>query len=207
VHRISVMIYLSLIAGPLLAHAEEPVQYEIEAFLVACPTNAVVTTPNSFDPLTLPANWTVLSSPIVVTLARQEADIQISEKPCQYFVKQSDGSFQLLQMSHEDEPGFTLAVTVTPLNRAGIVNLKVKFKFSSIVKREELPGVSLDVGKPTIVSSKQEFGSELKLGSWVINNLPGFIYPGSDNSGRAMLLFLRAQRVKGVDASGRPITE
>jgi hypothetical protein len=218
-NRIRRMVCLTLVFTPLLVHAGEPIQYEIEAHFVACPTNKTsgplpnldptvpLATTYGLDPSALPASWKVLSSPIIITMAGQTAEIRVSEKPSQYFVKQSNGSFQLRQMDAQDEPGLALTVTVTKGHIDQTVKLESKIVFGSILKREELPGVSLDVGKPTVVTNTRQFTCEIPLGAWAIRSLSGYVSPDPNNSDRAIFVLMRVRRVKSIDASGRPIVE
>jgi hypothetical protein len=203
---------LTLVFGPLLAYAGKPDEIEIDSRFIACPTNDVVVastliktnrmTGINLDPSVLPATWKVLSSPMVTTVLGQPAIVSITEKPSQYFVKQSDGSFQLRQMSADDGAGIKWTVAVTSGSTDESVKLKAKVEFKTILKREELPDVSLDVGKPTIVSAEQRFDSKLKFGAWLISELSGVAYPGYSSADQKMLLMLRIRR---VDASGMPI--
>jgi|ERR1017187_6491306 hypothetical protein len=212
-NRICLMVCLTLLFSPLVVHAEEPVQYQIDARFVACPTNeaAETSTPtfwlSNVDPAALPTNWDVLSTPTIIIMSGQEAVIRVSEKPTQYFVKQSDGSFQLHQMDPQHEPGLGLTVTVTSEDNNGIVTIKAKIEFSSIQKRVEIPGVALDVGPPVVTSHIQQFNSALKLGAWMVSSLSGYVSPDPNNSNRAILVLMRVRRVKAFDASGRPIVE
>ena len=214
-NRICLMVYLALLFAPWLVHAEEPVQYEIQAYFIVCPTNEVATlmtlispnemTATKFDPSTLPAGCKLLSSPIIITTAGQTAEIRVSEKPTQFFVKRRDGSYELQQLPAQNEPGITLTATATTGSSDETVNLKAKLKCCSILKREELPGVSLDVGVPTVATREQQFNLELKLDNWIVSFPDGFDHPGSHTADQAVLFLLRVHRVKAFDASGRPI--
>jgi len=219
-NRICLMAYLTLLFDPLLVHAEEPVQYQIDARFIACPTNDAAGFPTptaidtnetfwvtTLDTAALPTNWNILSTPTIITMSGQEAVIRVSEKPTQYFVKQSDGSFQLRQMDPQHEPGLGLTVTVTSEDSNGFVIFKAKIEFSAIRKRVEIPGVALDVGPPIVSSHTQQFTYALKLGVWMASSLSGYVSPDPNNSDRAILVLMRVRRVKAFDASGRPIMQ
>ena len=211
-NRICLTVCFTLLFAPLSVHAGKKDQIEIDSMFIACPTNDVAAasaltntnkmTGTKLDPAAMPASWKVLSSPIVTTVLGQTAEIQITEKPSQYFVKQSDGCFQLRQMRAQDGAGFTLIATVTNGSTDESVKLKAKVKYSTILKREELPDVSLDVGVPTILTRENQFDIQLKLGAWLVSNLSDFTHPGTNITDRAILMMLRIRR---VDATGLPI--
>src|ERR1041385_8205364 len=193
-NRICLTVCLILLFTPLLAHAEEPVQYEIEAKFIAYPTNdmaagtsaikTLLLNLNKFNLMTvynlnlgaLPANWSVLSAPRVTTVAGKKAQICILKDPPQYFERQSDGSFQLRQMGDKYSLGITLTVTTTAGTTDQIVKLDAQVKYNSIQQREQLPGVSLDVGKPTIRTLERRFDLETVFGNSnsVLGSLSGF---------------------------------
>jgi len=226
VNRVYLMACLALLANPLLVHAKEAIQYEIDAKFVAYPTNdtvaamgAIDTTlvsSNEFSPKNLgpnlgtpPATWSVLSAPRVTTVAGVQAQIRVVEEPPQYFEKQADGSFQLRQMSDKDSLGITLTVTTMPGTIDETVKLEAQVKYRSIMQREQLPGVSLDVGKPTIRILTHKFTMEVAVGDWILSNLSGFVYPGHENGDQEMLLLVRIRRVnergQPIDAAGRVV--
>ena len=149
---------------------------------------------SKFDPAALPASWDILSTPTIITMEGQEAVIRVSEKPTQFFVKQSDGSFQLQQMDAQHEPGLGLTITASEYTN-GIVNLKAKLELRSIQKRLEIPGVALDVGTPIVNSHTQQFNCIVKLGAWVASSLSGYVSHDPNNSDRAVLVLMRVHRV------------
>jgi hypothetical protein len=212
-NRVHLMVCFALVFAPLLVHAEQAVQYEIDTKFVACPSNEISTVfaaPTPLDPSALPASWTVLSAPRVTTVAGATATFAVLKNPPQYFEKQSSGSFRLRQMGHQYEIGVTLKVTTTPGSSNENVKVDYQVTFCSILRREPLPGVSLDVGLPTMDILKSHCSFEMKLDGWSFSGLDG-VYPGYSNADQKMLLMLRVRRVnaKGqpTDASGRPLPE
>ena len=207
--RIYLIFCLILSVGPVVVHADEAVQYEIDAKFIGCPTNEASTVTMPSDPAVLPASWTVLSAPRVTTIAGATAEIRILKEPPQYFEKQSDGSFRLRQMGQQYETGITLKITTTTGSSNENVKVDHQVTFCSILQREPLPGVSLDVGLPTMSISKHQFSFERKLDAWSFEHLEG--YPGYNNNDQKMLLMLRIRRVnprgQPIDASGRLIAE
>lgn len=208
-NRNCLMACLILTFAPRVAHAEDPVQYQIDAKFIACPTNDVAELlpaqsfaitimdkleGSKFDPEALPASWSILSTPTIISKAGQEAVIRVSQKPIQFFTKRSDGSFQLQQLDAEREPGLGLTVTVSEYTN-GIVKLQTKVELRSIRKRLEIPGVTLDVGTPIVNSRTQQFNTMLKLGAWVVSSLPGDVPSDPSNSDRAVLILIRVHRL------------
>jgi hypothetical protein len=211
-NRIQLTVCFTLLLVPLSGLAEEHEQAEVEARFITGPTNGVAAalslidsnkmTGTKLDLSALPASWKVISSPMLITLLGQPAEIYITEQPSQYFVKQSDGCFQLHQMRAEDGEGLTLNITSTRGPTKDSLELKVKVKYRCILKREELPDVSLDVGAPIFHTREYKFDIALDPGTWWVNNLSDFTNPGTNITDQAMLMMLRVRR---VDASGLPI--
>ena len=231
--KVSLAISLFMLLNTNLLHAAKPADIEMESLFISCPTNDLATVctlifgskpdfaalpagtklasclTNILDLAALPAGWKLLSSPTVVTLLGQPAEIRITENPSQYFVKQSDGCFQLRQMRPEDGAGATLTIKTAAGNHEELVKLDTKVEFSSVLKREELPDVSLDVGMPIIVKNKRQFTMETSYGSWILSDLSGSPFPGPHNTDSTVLLLMRIRRVDPtgvpIDAHGNPL--
>ena len=231
--KISLAISLFMLLNTNLLHAAKSADIEIESRFVSCPTNDLAAAcsliygnkldlaalpPGTrllssstliLDLAALPAGWKLLSSPTVITLLGQAAQIRITENPSQYFVKQSDGCFQLRQMRPEDGAGATLTINTAAGSHEELVKLDAKVEFSSILKREELPDVSLDVGMPIIVKNKRQFTMETSFGSWILSDLSGSPFPGPHNTDTTVLLLMRIRRVDStgvpIDAHGNPL--
>ena len=231
--KISLAILLFMVMNTNLLRAAKRTDVEIVSHFISCPTNDLATACtfiygskfdlaampegskllNSptlmLDLATLPTGWKLLSSPTVVTSLGQPAEIRITENPSQYFVKQSDGCFQLRQMRPEDGAGATLTINTAAGSREESVKLDAKVQFSSILKREELPDVALEVGKPVIVKNTRQFTMETSFGWWILSDLSDSPFPGSHNTNSTVLLLMRIRRVDStgvpIDARGNPL--
>jgi hypothetical protein len=211
-NRIQLIVCFTLLFVPLSVRGGENKQVEIEARFIAGPTNGVAAalalinsnkmTGIKLDPSALPASWKVISSPMLTTLLGQPAEIRITDVSPQYFVKQGDGCFQLHQMRAEDGEGLTLNVTPTSGPTKDSVELKTKVKYRCILKREELPDVSLDVGTPIFHTQEYKFDIAVDPGAWFVSNLSDFTGTGIYATDQAILIMLRVRR---LDAMGLPI--
>jgi len=212
--KVSLTISLLMLLNTKSLHAAKPADIEIQSYFVSCPTSELATastlmTANKLDLTALPATWKILSSPVLITALGQPAEILVTEKPSQYFAKQSDGCYQLRQMRPQDGAGVTLSIKTASGSNEQVVKLDAKVEFSSIVKREELPDVSLDVGMPIIAKKTRQLALETGFGSWVLSNLSGSPFPGPQNTDQTALLLLRVRRVDStgvpIDAHGQPL--
>ena len=127
----------------------------------------------------------MLSSPRVVTLAGQEAKIEIGRQIAYmvpvtntlYRVRQhwfaddqveaiSTGLYRMQALDDEQRPGISLAVTVKPAGTS-VVKVDVKFRYNLLVEMTPLPGTKIKMGAPVIQSRKLKSSIETELGNWV----------------------------------------
>ena len=187
-------------------------QYEVEAKVISVPAGALGTNTLTLtaDSMTVSTSgvWNVggnattsgegllkkleslpgvdlLSSPRVVTLAGQEAKIEIGRQIAYmvpvtntlYRVRQhrfsddqveaiSNGLYRMQALDDEQSPGISIAVTVKPAGTSD-AKVDVKFRYNLLVEMTPLPGTKIKMGAPVIQSRKIDATIVTKLGNWV----------------------------------------
>ncbi len=107
-----------------------------------------------------------VSSPAILLPLGESAEIHIGEQGAQYFEREEDGVYALRTV--DGFVGYTFECT---LSRSAAMEGTLSMEISSTLRetgdREPVPGLSLDVGKPTIRETKFETNIELKPNDWL----------------------------------------
>lgn len=132
----------------------------------------------------------LIGSPRILTLNNQKASFSISSvQKIEYFDKETSDTYKLRIMDDPTMFEFEMTPEITKGNFIMLRNAKISL--SSIEKREQIEGLSLQVGKP--IMKKRNFEFNLKLS---VNKEYGFLlFPGE---GQGFLIC----RIKANPASG-----
>ena len=142
--------------------------------------------------------FSLISSPTMVGNAGQKATVFIGSST-QYFEKQADGSFLLLELPKDsrgspqpNSPHYTLTLLARPDDTTpGSLAITFASDILVLASREKIPGVDLDVGKPVLATIKDEQTFTARSGAWtaLLCRAPG----GSDYS---LLLLLKVTQAE-----------
>lgn len=132
----------------------------------------------------------LLSAPKVVTMANQEATIEISQA-VRYLVPLSNDLYRAETLDPEQNPGIRL--TVTP--RVGAkpeeeVGLKIHFRSNLIEEMGALEGFTARLGKPVISSREMRTELEAPLGGWIVVGGNAVKKVNDDKEDQDMLILL-----------------
>lgn len=113
-----------------------------------------------------PARATLTSAPVIVASIDQTAELIVSSS-AQYFEKQGDGSFRLRKGDGQEQETPHVDVALTPHAQAGdsdAYDVDCNLECSVIASRQRIPGVDLDVGKPTLASVHHHMTLKMQAG-------------------------------------------
>jgi hypothetical protein len=107
------------------------------------------------------------SVPSVVLKSGEPARVMVSQN-VQYFEKLPSGDYRLHEVPGGPDAAFSiLEFKVQPSGtEPGRVSVEFESSFSVVGSREKIPGVDLDVGKPTMASFKDGVGFSAAPGEW-----------------------------------------
>ncbi|MFA6240442.1 MAG: hypothetical protein WC655_05915 [Candidatus Hydrogenedentales bacterium] len=128
------------------------------------------------DPAIVPC----LTSPKILTLPAQTAEVRVGEESIQYFERAPDGLFDL--KTQQVFTGYAFTCTVTPGDDSQ-VKLKWGFKAHRVKERIPIPNVHLDIGLPVIEARNFDADVIVELGEWGC-----FAHTAKDE---ALLIFVR----------------
>lgn len=107
-----------------------------------------------------------VSSPAIILPLGERAEIRMGQEEAQYFEREVDGVYALRTV--DEFVGYTFDCTLT---RSAVMEGALSMKISSTLRetgdREPVPGLTLDVGKPTIRETKFETNIQLKPNDWL----------------------------------------
>lgn len=83
-----------------------------------------------------------------------------------YFERREDGLFELKSLPEDQYPGIRLSATMRPA-RDGAVKLDLDLRVSTVLERESIPGVELDVGRPILQMQQVQTQVIVEPGEWV----------------------------------------
>jgi hypothetical protein len=111
----------------------------------------------------------LLAAPRISVKANQSASMR-SASTVQYFEQQDDDCFVLRALPPDASPGIFLDVKpeAGPTDQKGAetVDLDLTLRISTLGERAALPGVSLDVGRPTLHSRETSSAYRYRLDRW-----------------------------------------
>ena len=89
--------------------------------------------------------------------------------PTQYFEKQADGTFRIREIAADspDVPRYLLTFVAKPADNAAL-NLLVtcRSEIATVLSREPIPGVDLEVGRPRLSVRQDEIKLAMRVGEW-----------------------------------------
>jgi hypothetical protein len=89
--------------------------------------------------------------------------------PTQYLEKQADGTFRIREIAADspDVPRYLLTFVAEPADNAAL-NLLVtcRSEIATVLSREPIPGVDLDVGRPRLSVRQDEIKLAMRVGEW-----------------------------------------
>jgi len=141
------------------------------------------------------ASFTHLSSPRLVTLFGQKANIVIGADSTTYLepVQDQPDLYRAIQMN--EAPTVSFACTVNP-EKDEAVTIQYKLQTNVLVRRERIAGLNLEAGRPVFQKTTVENKSVLRFGEWLIQR----VYPSSDND-ECMVILLK---IEPFDPSKQP---
>lgn len=172
--------------------------YQVETKIMSAPTTQVriaaemrkspVDAAGLLNRLTKEKGVDLLSAPRITVRAHSPAQVRVVGT-VSYFAARPDGLYELKTC----EPGITLDCVVAPKG-AGEVELESALVQLTIQGRKPVPGVTADVGEPTLQRREIKTRVTTKLGSWVL--LGGTEMTNADDSRSSLLVFTRVTEVK-----------
>lgn len=156
----------------------------------------------------------VLSAPKVVTLAGQEATIQIvreiaymvPETNALYRVRHhwlsedsveaiSNGLYRMQALDENLNPGISLTITTTAAS-GDAIRTDVKFRYNLLVEMSRLPGTKIATGEPVIESRMINTTVVSAPGNWIALGGMQKVRREDDNREENILVFLRVTEAK-----------
>jgi hypothetical protein len=131
-----------------------------------------------------------LAEPRLKLEAGRKAGV-VKRSRLQYFEKQQDGAFELLETDSESAPGVEILCTVEPAE-GDLVRLDFDVKLTVLERRKKIDGVGLDVGAP--VMRAMQFASSMMIenGQWAVVSSHMLKDPDTEK-GDVLLALLRVQ--------------
>ncbi len=110
----------------------------------------------------------VIANPVIVLLAGQKSTVFIGQDTVGYFEPTGTGDPPLFVYKTIDQPvGLELEVLVSETSEQGSVYVELNYSSSAVIGREELPGVSLNVGMPQISVYAFQTRVRTELNNWI----------------------------------------
>jgi hypothetical protein len=107
----------------------------------------------------------VVASPRIAILPGNPFEISMgSQQPVQYFVRRDDGLFELQNL--EEPTGLSLAGGIERLDSGRLLLKGLEITLRSIESREPIPGVALDVGRPTVKERRVQTSLSIQPGRY-----------------------------------------
>lgn len=144
----------------------------------------------------------LLTAPRVVVQARGRVQSRMA-RSVQYLEPSDNGCLEVRSLPADASPGFFLDAVPRPgppgENGAETVDLKLKLRLSTLGERAVIPGVDLDVGRPTLHSKEIESVYHYRLGKWNLISS----YLSLEPEKQLLVVLLRVSRQKNDPASWR----
>jgi len=137
------------------------------------------------------ANVDLIIEPRLRVIAREKAVI-MTRSQLQYFEATGDGLYALRISEHENAPGVELGCTVTPEKEDRVV-LDIDLKLVLMERREEIPGVKLDVGRPVLLTRAISSRLLIAQDRWALVSAQQ-VESASEDGGHLLLCLLRVRR-------------
>ena len=137
------------------------------------------------------ANVDLITEPSLRVIAGMKAVI-MTRSQLQYFEATGDGLYALRTAEQEDAPGVELGCTVTPDKKDRVV-LDIDLKLVLMERREAIPGVKLDVGRPVLLTHAISSRLSIAQDRWALVSAQQ-VESASEDGGHVLLCFLRVRR-------------
>ena len=137
------------------------------------------------------ANVDLITEPSLRVIAGMKAVI-MTRSQLQYFEATGDGLYALRTAEQEDAPGVELGCTVTPDKKNRVV-LDIDLKLVLMERREKIPGVKLDVGRPVLLTHAISSRLSIAQDRWALVSAQQ-VESASEDGGHVLLCFLRVRR-------------
>lgn len=150
-----------------------------------------------------PAAFSLVTTTVITTGLAEPAAV-LSALPMQYLEKSADETLQLREIPRDspDVPHYRLTFNVRALEAAATdLDVSCQLDMATMKGRENIPGVTLETGRPILARFKENFRFKSSAGEWsglVVRN-PG----GSDYS---VLLLLKISPADGQNAIDGAVT-
>ena len=129
------------------------------------------------------------ANPKIRTFAGNKSTLSIGQDGIGYFEPTGTGDPPLFVYKTIDQPvGLELEVLVSETSRQGSVYVELNYSSSAVIGREELPGVSLNVGMPQISTYAFQTRVRTELNNWMGLG-------GSEGGQAALLTLLKVSEV------------
>ena len=132
----------------------------------------------------------LLTAPRLHVAPREKAVI-MTRSQLQYFEPTGDGLFTLLTSEQEDAPGVEFGCTVTPEKNNRVI-LDIDLTLTLMERREEIPGVNLDVGRPILFTRAVASRLMIAQDRWALVSVQQ-VESASDEGGHFLLCLLRVR--------------
>jgi hypothetical protein len=137
------------------------------------------------------ANVDLITEPRLRVIAGRKAVI-MTRSQLQYFESTGDGLYALRTTDQENAPGVELGCTVTPEEEDRVV-LDIDLKLVLMERREEIPEVKLDVGRPLLLTRAISSRLLIAQDQWALVSAQQ-VESASDDGGHFLLCLLRVRR-------------
>lgn len=137
----------------------------------------------------------LLGAPRLVVLAGQEAQVRTATAP-QYLVRRDDGLFSVETCGPDESPQVRLELSVLPLpSQEDMVDVDLTLSVAVMIGREEIPGVSLDVGRPILKVREAQSRVRVALGTMNLVSSQLVEPPDGGGEGELLVVLLRVRRL------------
>ena len=136
------------------------------------------------------ANVDLITEPRLRVVAGEKAVI-LTRSQLQYFEAADDGLYALRTSGEQDAPGVELGCTVTPDDDDRLV-LDIDLKLVLMERREALPGVKLDVGRPVLRTHQVSTRLSIAQDEWALVSAQQ-VESASGDGGHFLLCLLRVR--------------
>jgi len=138
---------------------------------------------------TPPGQFTLIAAPATVPLTAGQPVTMTSSVASQYLERVADNSLHVREIPAEspDAPHFRVTFTASPMAEATAdLSLACDLDIATVCARENIPGVTLEVGKPVIARFKDNLKIPAHAGQWA-----ALLLKAPNGSDYSMLLLLK----------------
>lgn len=146
-----------------------------------------------------PERFTLVKIPEIITAPGKPVEI-LSTAPIQYIEKEADGTLQVRNIGKDsaDAPHWRIRFTVvSPDETSEDLRVSCNLDWATVSARANVPGVSLDVGRPLLARFQDRIELTVRSGEWA-----ALLLRAPNGSDYSLLLLLKTMPAQASDTRG-----